>query len=100
MGVRQDCGQRDYLAEVYDFAVLESAYESSYLYLGDLPESAEEWLINLQNHLIWRSYQPGEDPDMDIVVLNAIGIILKRHSLRIEDAGLEIKTFVDVLTLA
>lgn len=80
--------------------MLDAAFNAAYLYLNDPSDSAEEWLINLQNHLVWRSYSPGEDPDMDIVVLEAIGLVLKRHSARAEDAGLEIKTIVDILTLA
>ena len=69
-------------AELYDYSVLEAAYEAAFLYLADPPEAEEEWLINLQNHLIWRSYEPAADPDMDCVVLTAIDRLLKSHGLK------------------
>lgn len=46
--------------ELYDYATLEAAYEAAFLYLDDAPEDSEAWLINLQNHLVWRSYEPGQ----------------------------------------
>lgn len=86
--------------EVFDYCTLEAAYEAAFLYLDDdIPYNAEEWLINLQNHLVWGSYGPGENPNMDVVVLSAIDIILKRYSLRSTDAGEEIGYIVDYLTL-
>lgn len=69
-------------AELYDYDTLEAAYEAVSLYLEDPPEDGEPWLINLQNHLIWRSYETGESPDFDTVVLCAADIIRKRHGLR------------------
>lgn len=52
--------------ELYDYATLEAAYEAAFLYLDDAPEDSEAWLINLQNHLVWRSYEPGQNPDEDM----------------------------------
>lgn len=68
-------------AELYDYDTLEAAYEAAFPYLEDLPEDSEAWLINLQNHLIWRSYETGETPDFDTVILCAADIIAKRHGI-------------------
>lgn len=68
--------------ELYDYTTLEAAYDAAFLYLDDAPEDSEAWLINLQNHLVWRSYEPGQNPDEDSVVLTAIGNILKAHGLK------------------
>lgn len=87
-------------AEVYDYATLEAAYEAAFLYLDDPQEDSEAWLINLQNHLIWRSYEPGEDPDLDCVVLSAVSILLKRHGISARDvASPELRNIIDTLTL-
>ncbi|MEG2679468.1 MAG: hypothetical protein RR949_05955, partial [Oscillospiraceae bacterium] len=45
-----------------------------------------ETIINLQNHLLWGSYEPGEDPDMDSITLVAIDIVSKRRGIRLFDA--------------
>ena len=90
---------RNLYEEIYEYTALEAAYDAVYLLLDDPPDSAEEWLVNLQNHLIWRSYKPGEVPDMDAVVLEAISTLLNRYSIRAEDAGADIERIVDVLTL-
>lgn len=72
-------------AEIYDYSTLEAAYEAVFLYLCELPDNAEEWLINLQNHLIWRSYKPHESEDADMVVFEAIIRTLKKHELKAKD---------------
>ncbi len=72
-------------AEVYDYSNLEAAYEAAYLYLSDPPEESEEWLMNLHNHLVWKSYEVGDDPDKDCVVLTATDRVLKAHGLRLGD---------------
>lgn len=87
-------------AELYEYSTLEAAYEAAFLYLDDVPENSEEWLINLQNHLIWRSYEPGKDPDMDCVVLSGVSILLKRHDLKTSDVSSpELRKIIDDLTL-
>lgn len=69
-------------AEVYDYSTLEAAYEAAFLYLSDVPEeNGEEWLMNLHNHLVWKSYEVGKDPDEDCVVLTAIDHVLKAHGM-------------------
>lgn len=87
-------------AELYDYDTLEAAYEAAFLYLESPPEDREPWLINLQNHLIWRSYEPGKDPDMDCVVLSGVSILLKRHGLKSRDVtSPELRQIIDDLTL-
>ncbi|WP_195985395.1 hypothetical protein [Clostridium sp. D33t1_170424_F3] len=86
-------------AELYDYDTLEAAFEAASLYLEGPPEDSEPWLINLQNHLIWRSYEPGKDPDMDRVVLSGVSILLKRHSLTGCDVtSPELRRIIDDLT--
>lgn len=86
--------------ELYDYSTLEAAYEAVFLYLYEVPEDSEAWLINLQNHLVWRSYEPGQNPDEDSVVLTAIGNILKTHGIKsheVEEA--ELRRIIADLTL-
>lgn len=87
-------------AELYSYDTLEAAYEAAFLYLESPPEGCEPWLINLQNHLIWRSYEPGKDPDMDCVVMSGVSILLKRHGLAFRDVtSPELRRIIDDLTL-
>lgn len=86
--------------EMLEYDTLEAAYEAAFLYLEGVPDSTEEWLINLQNHLIWHSYDPGEDPDMDCVVLSAVSILLERHGIKARDIeDPELRRIIDILTL-
>lgn len=74
----------DFFFELCDLATLEVA-------LGELESqstetcpgflSAEEWLINLQNHLIWGTYGPADDENADLVVLYAIDAVRRRRGL-------------------
>jgi len=86
-------------AELYEYDTLEAAFEAAFLLLADPPEDSEEWLINLQNHLIWRSYEPAADPDEDCVVLTAIDRLLAAHGLtgpEVEEP--ELRRIIDGLT--
>jgi len=86
--------------ELYDYTTLEAAYEAAFLYLYDTPEDSEAWLINLQNHLIWQSYEPGQNPDEDSVVLTAIGNILKAHGIKCHEVREpELRRIIADLTL-
>ena len=71
--------------ELYEYETLETALEAVSLLLSNLPEDSEEWLINLQNHLVWRSYRVGEDLDRDAVVLEAACAVMRHHGLRARD---------------
>lgn len=84
--------------ELYGYGTLCDAYEAAFLYLDEPQENAEEWLINLQNHLVWGSYHTGNDPDSDTVVLSVIDILLKRHSLKISDTTGRVAEIIGELT--
>jgi len=87
-------------AELYEYNTLEAAYEAAFLYLSDPPEDEEVWLINLQNHLIWRSYRAAENPDEDCVVLTAIDRLLKSHGLKSHEVtDPDIRRIISDLTL-
>ena len=58
----------DLCTETYDFDTMEAAYRAAFLFNGELTYRIEEWLINLQNHLMWGSYEDGVDPMADIMV--------------------------------
>ena len=55
--------------EIYGIDELEAAFRSAFLYRGDLTYGIEEWLIILHNHLIWDSYERGNDPMADIIIM-------------------------------
>lgn len=60
----------DFLLEVCDYQTLEGALEElkgqgAVMRLG--PFSAEEWLINLQNHIIWGTIIEAGDEEMYLV---------------------------------
>lgn len=84
---------------VYEYDTLEAAYCSAYEYLEAPPEDEDAWLIDLQNHLVWRSYQTGYDPDWDVVVLEAISTLVKRLGLRANDVTGETRRILNELTL-
>lgn len=87
-------------AEVCNIATLEAAYDAAYEHIDYPPDNAEEWIINLHNHLVWRSYTPGEDPTADTIILEAIASTLKRYAIQPNDAGTEIEKIINTLTLA
>lgn len=92
----------DLYAEVYDYSTLEAAYGAAFLYLSDVPEpeESEEWLMNLHNHLVWKSYEVGQDPDEDCVVLTAIDHVLKAHGLKLDEVEEPIlRRIIEDLTL-
>lgn len=88
-------------SEVYNYSILEAAYEAAFIYLSDRAvDGGEEWLMNLHNHLVWQSYEVGKDPDEDCVVLTAIDRVFKAHGLRLDDAEeLVLRRIIADLTL-
>ena len=86
--------------ELYEYETLETALEAVSLLLSNLPEDSEEWLINLQTHLVWRSYRVGEDLDRDAVVLEAACAVMRHHGLRARDLTGELRNLLNDLTLA
>lgn len=84
---------------LYEYDHLEAAYWAVYEYLDNPPESEDEWLINLQNHLIWETYQVCRDGDADTVVLEAITSLAVRLGLGPYDITGESRRILDELTL-
>jgi hypothetical protein len=84
---------------VCEYDALEKAFEAAYMYLDDPPDNSEEWLMNLHNHLVWKSYEPGDDPNCDTVVLTAIDIELKRRGIKAANADPKTQSIIDYLTL-
>lgn len=84
---------------LYEYDHLEAAYWAASDYLDDPPENEDEWLINLQNHLIWKTYQVCQDGDADTVVLAAITSLATRLGLGPYDITGETRRILDELTL-
>ena len=63
-----------------DCDALEAAYKETLPRLRVAPENAEEWIVNLHNHLVWGSYAPGADADADAIVLSAMNAALEQNT--------------------
>lgn len=84
--------------EVYQYHTLEAAYDAASEYFDAMPDNPEEWLINLQNHLMWRSYKPYNNDFADCVVLEAIDIVLTNQGVTPQDADPETVWIIYQLT--
>ena len=84
---------------LYEYQTLEAAYMVAFDYLEDPIDDPEPWLINLQNELIWNTYQVGRDADEDIVVLEAIVATAKSMNFGPYDITGEARRILDELTL-
>lgn len=69
--------------EYYSYDRLENA--SRKLHLNPSALENEERLMNLHNHLVWRSYSPGKDEVTDAIFCAAIRDVMKDYNLQIED---------------
>ena len=87
------------LRMVSEYDSLAAAYTKSWDYLNDPLDEPEEWLINLQNHLLWGSYQTGRDDDEDVVVLEAIVSMAHKLGLGPYDLAGPVRRILDELTL-
>lgn len=87
------------LRMVSEYDGLAAAYTRSWEYLDDPLDEPEEWLINLQNHLLWGSYQTGRDDNEDVVVLEAIVSMAQELGLRSCDITGPVRQILDELTL-
>lgn len=85
--------------QLYEYDNLEAAHEVAFSYLEDPLDNPEFWLINLQNELIWHTYQVGRDADEDTVVLEAIVTVAKELRLGPYDVTGETRRILDELTL-
>ena len=83
--------------ELYSDCLLYTS--KSWDYLNDPLDEPEEWLINLQNHLLWGSYQTGRDDDEDVVVLEAIVSMAHKLGLGPYDLAGPVRRILDELTL-
>lgn len=77
--------QDPFMSEVCDLANLQAALDRAEKEGWDTGEelqpSAEEWLINLQNHLLWGTKSPDADGLDDFVALIAITLVCQRHGI-------------------
>ncbi|MGM9602433.1 MAG: hypothetical protein ACI3W5_12745 [Faecousia sp.] len=72
------------LLEVCDLSTLEAAMEEAEgqgidLCIGSF--SAEEWLINLQNHLIWGTIGKDGDESMSLVAVFSLCRVARLHGV-------------------
>ena len=88
----------DIYSDVYDYNTLEAAYNAASEYFDVMPDNPEEWLINLQNHLMWRSYKPYDDDIADCVILEAISIVITKHGIKIVDTDPGTQSIIKMLT--
>lgn len=91
------CSELLFLLASYD--ILAEAYEESREYLSEPLDEPDEWLINLQNHLLWHTYEVAVDEDADAVVLTAIGLVMKAKRIKANDLTGEVKAILNDLTL-
>lgn len=75
--------------EICDFNRLQRAFDSLHL---EMTVENEERLINLHNHLIWRSYTSGNDDVADAILFAAVEDVMEEYSLTIEDIPAEIRS--------
>lgn len=73
---------------ICDYDRLQRAFDSLHL---EMTEENEERLINLHNHLIWRSYTSRNDDVADAILFAAIKEVMKEYSLTIEDIPVEFR---------
>lgn len=84
--------------EVCQYDTLKTAYDAAVEYCDHCPDDEEAYIINLHNHLIWKSYTPNEDPTSDVVVLEAIDIALTKCGVKPQDADPETIWIINQLT--
>jgi hypothetical protein len=66
----------------YDYDRLERAAEILH---PEMTEETEICVLNLHNHLIWHSYQPGMYPEADAIFSLALKEIMREHNLDASD---------------
>lgn len=72
--------------EIYDFDRLERAADSLRL---SKTEENEVKLLNLHNHLIWHSFEPGNDRTADAILLVALKELMRENQVEIEGVPAE-----------
>ena len=64
--------------DIYDYSRLEKAAKRLHL---EETEETEIRLLNLHNHLVWHSYDPGKDPVADAILSSVIAELLEEYNL-------------------
>lgn len=76
---------------ICDYDRLEKAFFSLHM---EMTEENEIGLINLHNHLIWHSYEPGKEPAADAILLAVIEELMKERCADISDFPAEFRNLV------
>lgn len=74
--------------EIYDYSRLEKAAKCLQL---EETEESEVWLLNLHNHLVWHSYEPGSDPAADAILLSVLKELLEENNLDVSAVPAEFR---------
>lgn len=64
--------------EIYDYGRLEEAAKRLHL---EETEETEIRLLNLHNHLVWHSYDPGKDPVADAILSSVVAELLEEYNM-------------------
>ena len=86
--------------ELYQYETLYTAYKkvSACMYLP--VNDVDSFLINLQNHLVWRSYKPYADDHMDFIVIVAINMIARHKGVLRHDVDDETMQIINMFSLS
>ena len=74
--------------DIYDYGRLERAARSLHL---QETEETEVRLLNLHNHLVWRSYAQGKDLVADAILSSALMELLEESNLETSDLPAEFR---------
>lgn len=76
---------------ICDYDRLEKAFFSLDM---EMTEENEIGLMNLHNHLIWHSYEPGKEPAADAILLAVIKELMQERCADISDFPAEFRNLV------
>lgn len=76
---------------ICDYDRLEKAFFSLHM---EMTEENEIGLMNLHNHLIWHSYEPGKEPAADAILLAVIEELMEERNADISDFPAECRNLV------
>lgn len=76
---------------ICDYDRLERAFFSLHM---EMTEENETKLMNLHNHLIWHSYEPGKEPAADAILLAVIKDLMKEYGADVSDFPAEFRNLV------
>lgn len=81
--------------EYFSYDRLEKASEKLHLNPA-IPEN-EERLMNLHNHLVWRSYHFGDDEIADAIFCAAIRDVMNEYNLQKADIPIIFVTYLEIM---